>query len=259
MQPHFLEQTSQSWVNIRFSNISWWQVFYDCLNPPFSGQPVWSQAYKLKEPFMESSAVIVQSLLWLSSWTAAHQAPLSMGFSRRKYWSGLPFPSPGISQPRDWTCISCIRRKILNCWATREAHRKPYLLINWSESDDNSWDGPLAVSSSNVLLVLRSAGTLWRQVWGRPVHFIWKGWSCSQHKSTRPPTAVMPCLSLPWEDFIHHTPHWKIAQSYKGAVQPHHLLTAQRGEGLWQNLRVSVQLRPRPKTPNWSAVIMILY
>ena len=27
--------------------------------------------------------------------TAAHQAPLSMGFSRQEYWSGLPFPSPG--------------------------------------------------------------------------------------------------------------------------------------------------------------------
>ena len=27
-------------------------------------------------------------------WTAAHQAPLSMGFSRQEYWSGLPFPSP---------------------------------------------------------------------------------------------------------------------------------------------------------------------
>ena len=28
------------------------------------------------------------------SWTVACQAPLSMGFSRREYWSGLPFPSP---------------------------------------------------------------------------------------------------------------------------------------------------------------------
>ena len=28
-------------------------------------------------------------------WTVAPQAPLSMGFSRREYWSGLPFPSPG--------------------------------------------------------------------------------------------------------------------------------------------------------------------
>ena len=28
-------------------------------------------------------------------WTIAHQASLSMGFSRQEYWSGLPFPSPG--------------------------------------------------------------------------------------------------------------------------------------------------------------------
>ena len=28
-------------------------------------------------------------------WTVAHQAPLSMGFSRQEYWSGLPFPSSG--------------------------------------------------------------------------------------------------------------------------------------------------------------------
>ena len=28
-------------------------------------------------------------------WTIAHQAPLSTGFSRQEYWSGLPFPTPG--------------------------------------------------------------------------------------------------------------------------------------------------------------------
>ena len=28
-------------------------------------------------------------------WTVAHQAPLTMGFLRQEYWSGLPFPSPG--------------------------------------------------------------------------------------------------------------------------------------------------------------------
>ena len=28
-------------------------------------------------------------------WTVASQAPLSMGFPRQEYWSGLPFPSPG--------------------------------------------------------------------------------------------------------------------------------------------------------------------
>ena len=32
--------------------------------------------------------------LFATPWTVAHQAPLSMEFSRQEYWSGLPFPSP---------------------------------------------------------------------------------------------------------------------------------------------------------------------
>ena len=37
------------------------------------------------------------SRVWLfaTPWTVAYQAPMSMGFSRQEYWSGLPFPSPG--------------------------------------------------------------------------------------------------------------------------------------------------------------------
>ena len=34
-------------------------------------------------------------LTLVTPWTAACQAPLSMGFSREEHWSGLPFPSPG--------------------------------------------------------------------------------------------------------------------------------------------------------------------
>ena len=33
--------------------------------------------------------------LFVTLWTVARQAPLSTGFSRQEYWSGLPFPSPG--------------------------------------------------------------------------------------------------------------------------------------------------------------------
>ena len=33
--------------------------------------------------------------LFATPWTVAHQASLSVGFSRQEYWSGLPFPSPG--------------------------------------------------------------------------------------------------------------------------------------------------------------------
>ena len=32
---------------------------------------------------------------FVTSWTIVPQAPLSMGFPRQEYWSGLPFPSPG--------------------------------------------------------------------------------------------------------------------------------------------------------------------
>ena len=33
--------------------------------------------------------------LFVTVWIVAHQAPLSMGFPRQEYWSGLPFPTPG--------------------------------------------------------------------------------------------------------------------------------------------------------------------
>ena len=33
--------------------------------------------------------------LFVTPWPVAYQAPLSMGFSRQEYWSGVPFPSPG--------------------------------------------------------------------------------------------------------------------------------------------------------------------
>ena len=36
--------------------------------------------------------------LLATPWTAAYQAPLSMGFSRQEYWSGLPLPSPCDSE-----------------------------------------------------------------------------------------------------------------------------------------------------------------
>ena len=45
------------------------------------------------------SVVVVRLLsrvqLRVTSWTVARQAPLSMGFPRQEYWSGLPFPPPG--------------------------------------------------------------------------------------------------------------------------------------------------------------------
>ena len=58
---------------------------------------------KLKEKlYMCSVCLVVNSCLtFVTPWTLACQAPLSMGFLRQEYCSGLPFPSPGdLPDPR---------------------------------------------------------------------------------------------------------------------------------------------------------------
>ena len=54
--------------------------------------------------------------LFVAPWTVAHQAPLSMGFSRQEYWSGWPCPPPGDLlnpgiEPKSY--VSCIDRWVL--------------------------------------------------------------------------------------------------------------------------------------------------
>ena len=39
--------------------------------------------------------LLIHVRLSVTPWAVAHQAPLSMEFSRQEYWSGLPFPTPG--------------------------------------------------------------------------------------------------------------------------------------------------------------------
>ena len=69
--------------------------------------------------------VHVQSLssvqFFATMWTVALQAPLSMGFFRQEYWSGLPVPPPAdLLHPRDQTpLLHCIW--ILDGWEAREA------------------------------------------------------------------------------------------------------------------------------------------
>ena len=65
--PGILQARTLEWVAISFSN-------------------AWKRKVKVK------SLNHVQLLA--TPWTAAHQAPPSMGFSREEYWSGVPFPSP---------------------------------------------------------------------------------------------------------------------------------------------------------------------
>ena len=71
--PGILQARTLEWVAISFSNAWKWKV-------------------KVKS--------LSHVRLLVTPWTAAHQAPPSMGFSRQKYWSGVPLPSPRLSMSR---------------------------------------------------------------------------------------------------------------------------------------------------------------
>ena len=48
-------------------------------------------------------------------WTAAYQAPLSMGFSRQEYWSGVPLPSLQVlPRPTEYECVRTAYAYALN-------------------------------------------------------------------------------------------------------------------------------------------------
>ena len=49
---------------------------------------------KYYKPIMLLLLLLSRVRLCATPQTAVHQAPLSLGFSRQEYWSGLPFPSP---------------------------------------------------------------------------------------------------------------------------------------------------------------------
>ena len=69
--------------------------------------------------FRERESVCSPVRLFATPWTVVHQAPLSMGFSGQKYWSGLPFPPPGDLhnpgiEPSSPARVSCSGGWILN-------------------------------------------------------------------------------------------------------------------------------------------------
>ena len=70
--------------------------------------------------------------LFATRWTVAHQAPLSLGFSRQEYWSGLLFPAPGDLPKQGWSS------SLLHWQAeflTTEPPRKPLVPVNLSRKD----------------------------------------------------------------------------------------------------------------------------
>ena len=71
--------------------------------------------------------------LFVTPWTVAHQAPLSVEFSRQEYWSGLPGPPPGDRpdpgiKPRS----PALQSYSFTLWAIREAHT---LVTTFTQND----------------------------------------------------------------------------------------------------------------------------
>ena len=76
--------------------------------------------------------------------TVAHQAPLSMGFPRQEYWSGVPFPSPG-DLPRPG--IKPVFSALAGGFFITEPSGKPMFLVeeenNFLSTLLSSWLRPL--------------------------------------------------------------------------------------------------------------------
>ena len=70
----------------------------------------------LSIPFIVHACSLSFVWIFVTPWTVAHQAPLSMEFSKQEYWEYIAISySRGYSQPRVWThtsCISCISMQI---------------------------------------------------------------------------------------------------------------------------------------------------
>ena len=91
--------------------------------------------------------------------TVAYQASPSMGFSRQKYWSGLPFPPPGdLPDPGVKTCVSCIGRQILYHQATREALCVFYCNLKIGKNNQSTWLFLYIVTKSHSIFFLVCRG-----------------------------------------------------------------------------------------------------
>ena len=104
--PGILQARTLEWVAISFSNAWKWNV-------------------KVKS--------LSRVRLLATPWTAAHQAPLSMGFSRQEYWSGVPLPSQGSAyRYTDLLTPEWLMRGCVHHWALGGAVT-PGCTDEWSE------------------------------------------------------------------------------------------------------------------------------
>ena len=76
-----------------------WKVINKCYLHSLEEPKLWDFIRKIRGQKKKDVFYLVAKScqLFATTWTVAHQSPLSMEFLRQKYWSGLPFPSPGAA------------------------------------------------------------------------------------------------------------------------------------------------------------------
>ena len=129
-----------------------WTLFFHCLFE--ESQHTWSPPTKIKyDKYIEqkmyhlkcwriSHSVVSNSV---TPWTIAHKAPLSMGYSRQEYWSGLPFPSPGylldpVIEPGSPHCRHSLLSYVLIIMYKHHHHPSPELILwNWNAIPFKQW------------------------------------------------------------------------------------------------------------------------
>ena len=83
------------WCSTEHPSQRWQRGWAGCSPPPGRKKSLLS-GLQLRDRVEVPTSVFSRRLgLSANPWTVTRQAPLSMGFSRQEYWSGLPFPSPG--------------------------------------------------------------------------------------------------------------------------------------------------------------------
>ena len=81
-------------------------------------------------------------------WTVARQAPLSVGFSRQEYWSGLPFPTPGDRPNRGTESMSLVFPGLAGGFFTTEPPGKSntgYMCIKNMSVGPNLWNHTFSI------------------------------------------------------------------------------------------------------------------
>ena len=112
--PGILQARTLEWVAISFSNAGKWKV-------------------------KEKSLSRVRLLA--TPWTAAYQAPPSMGVSRQEYWSGLPVPS----LTGGWQSLNCLKKILVEVYLQQST---------WGWGEELWWDRDTRVKATTLDLTL---------------------------------------------------------------------------------------------------------